>query len=125
MLEESPRIILALIAVLGMIGVAAVIARKAGLAAPAGAFTRKKRLALVETLALDARRRVAIIKCDDTEHLILLGATSEAVIDTNLTPVSEAVISETADGDAPPQTAPGFMAIADIAQKLRATSRSA
>ena len=129
MLEESPRIILALIAVLGMIGVAAVIARKAGLAAPAGAFTRKKRLALVETLALDARRRVAIIKCDDTEHLVLLGATSETVIDTNLTPVSEAIVSETADDtaddDAPPQTAPGFMAIADIAQKLRATSRSA
>ena len=125
MLEESPRIILALIAVLGMIGVAALMARKAGLAPAAGAFTRRKRLAVVETLALDARRRVAIIKCDDTEHLILLGATSEAVIENNLTPVSEAIVPETADGDAPPQIAPGFRAVADIAQKLRASSRSA
>jgi flagellar protein FliO/FliZ len=81
---EILRILFGLIAVIGMIGVAALAARKLGLASASGGLVRRRRLALVETLALDARRRVAIIKCDGAEHLIILGATSETVIDRNL-----------------------------------------
>lgn len=32
-----------------------------------------KRLALVESLTLDAQRRLVLVRLDDTEHLILLG----------------------------------------------------
>ena len=54
LLAESVRIIFALIAVLGFIGLAAVLVRKAGLISASSGFVRKKRLALVETLAVDA-----------------------------------------------------------------------
>lgn len=81
---EILRIIAALIAVIGLIGLAALAARKFGLASASGGFMRQRRLAVVETLALDARRRLAIIKCDDREHLIVLGATAETLIESDL-----------------------------------------
>lgn len=39
-----------------------------------------KRLKIEETLVLDARRRLVLVKCDKTEHLLLLGATTEQVV---------------------------------------------
>ena len=81
---ELLRIFAALIAVIGLIGLAALAARKFGLASASGGFIRQRRLAVVETLALDARRRLAIIKCDDREHLIVLGATAETLIESDL-----------------------------------------
>ncbi|MFN0025404.1 MAG: flagellar biosynthetic protein FliO [Parvularculaceae bacterium] len=70
-LLEIARLIFALIAVLGLIGLAAVAAKRLGLAGANG-FQRARRLQLVETLALDQRRRAAILKCDGREHLIVL-----------------------------------------------------
>ena len=84
MSDELARITIALIAVLGMIGGGAMLAKRFGLAAPGGALSGKRRLSIVESMALDARRRVAIIKCDETEHLILLGANGETVIDRDV-----------------------------------------
>ena len=80
LIAEVIKIFFALIAVLGMIGLLALAARKAGLASASGGFIRQRRLQLVETLALDGRRRLAIIKCDDKEHLLVLGPTGESVI---------------------------------------------
>lgn len=118
LLAESVRVIFALIAVLGFIGLAAVLVRKAGLISASSGFVRKKRLALVETLAIDARRRVAIIKCDGKEHLIILGATSETLIDKNLdTPIADAV--ET--------TAPvnPYLTLQELAKKFRPITKDA
>ena len=84
LLSEILRVTFGLVAVIGLIGLCAVIARKAGLISASGGLVRKRRLAVVETLALDARRRLAIIKCDDHEHLIVLGAAGEQVIAANL-----------------------------------------
>lgn len=105
---DFSRIFFALIAVLGMIGLCALVARKAGLAQNAVRFARRKRLALVESLALDARRRAVIIRCDGREHLVVLGPTSETLIESGLpTPAAEPVL------DAP---APSF---ADAMAKLK------
>lgn len=82
------RMFCALIAVLAMIGLCAMLARKAGLASGAGALGRRRRLHLVETIALDARRRAAILRCDGREHLVILGPASELLIESGLTPVA-------------------------------------
>lgn len=95
MSEEILRIVLALIAVIGMIGGAAMIARHMGFATKGASQGGKKRLRIIETMALDARRRVAIIKCDDKEHLIMLGAAGETVIASDLAPASSDIDSET------------------------------
>ena len=39
-----------------------------------------RRLSIVETLVVDPRRRVVIIRCDDREHVLLLGAERETVL---------------------------------------------
>ncbi|MGE0408138.1 MAG: FliO/MopB family protein [Amphiplicatus sp.] len=91
---DFSRIFFALIAVIGLIGLCAVIARKAGFASGALSIARRRRLRLVETLPLDARRRAAIICCDGREHLVILGATTETVIETNLPAAAPVVENE-------------------------------
>lgn len=94
--SEILRILFGLVTVIGMIGLAALAARKLGLASASGGFVRKRRLSVTETLALDARRRVAIIKCDDAEHLIILGANGETVVERNLDGAPDTDVDEPA-----------------------------
>jgi flagellar protein FliO/FliZ len=61
--------------VLGILVGALWVVRRYGIRLPGllgrGA-SHPSRLALVETLAIDARRSVALIRCDGAEHLLLL-----------------------------------------------------
>ncbi|MDE2029575.1 MAG: FliO/MopB family protein [Alphaproteobacteria bacterium] len=45
---------------------------------------RKRRMKIVENLALDTRRRLVIVDCDGRQHLLLLGAERDIVVETNL-----------------------------------------
>lgn len=81
------RILFAFFIVVGFIGIAAMLARRTGLAAGAKGFARERRLALVDSLAIDARRRAVILRCDGREHLILLGQAGETLIEGNLPPL--------------------------------------
>lgn len=83
-LLDFSRIFFALIAVLGMIGLCAMIAKKVGLVSGAVGLAKKRRLQIVETLPLDARRRAAIISCDGREHLVIIGQTGETLIEANI-----------------------------------------
>ncbi len=78
---DYARIILALIAVVALIGALAYAARKAGLAQNAVGGARRRRLQIAETLFLDPRRRAVILKCDGREHLIILGPAGETVVE--------------------------------------------
>lgn len=82
-LLEIARVIFALAAVVGMIGLAALAAKRLGLAGANG-FQRARRLHLVETLAFDQKRRAAILRCDGREHLIVLDAATVTVIDKDI-----------------------------------------
>jgi len=44
----------------------------------------KKRLKIVEILPLEARRKAVLIACDDKEHLVILGASGETVVETDI-----------------------------------------
>jgi flagellar protein FliO/FliZ len=63
-----------LAAVLALIWLAARAARLSGLAPRAGTG---RRLGLVETLAIDQRRRLYLVRCDGRELLVLAGGGSE------------------------------------------------
>jgi len=52
---------------------------------------RTRRVKIVESLAIDAKRRFVIVRCDEREHLLLLGGQSDIVVDTNLPPAPPAV----------------------------------
>ena len=50
---------------------------------------RNRRLAVVDTLALDQKRQLLIVRRDDVEHLILTGGPHDVVVETGI-PVPEA-----------------------------------
>lgn len=80
------KFMLALVFVLGLIGLATAVMRRMGLGFPAGSLKRpgNRRLSVVETAPLDGRRRLVLIRRDDTEHLIVLGPNSELVIESGI-----------------------------------------
>jgi flagellar protein FliO/FliZ len=70
--QEWLRAVAALLATLALIGALAYGARRLGMMqanAPS-----ERRLRLVESLMIDPRRRLVIVRWDDREHLLLLGA---------------------------------------------------
>jgi flagellar protein FliO/FliZ len=79
-LFELARMVFALVAVIALIGACAVAARRFGIGGAAPGLGRRRRLSLVETLALDARRRAAILRCDEEDHLVIFGPAGETVV---------------------------------------------
>ncbi len=79
--------IIALLLVLALIGAVAWIVRRLGVV-PVAAMTKRggRRLAITEIAAIDAKRRLVLVRRDQTEHLLLLGATNDAVVETGITP---------------------------------------
>mgnify|MGYP003671434737 FL=1 len=68
----------------------AFIVKKLGLATPTSMKSSdKRRLKMIESLPLDARRRLVIISCDNQEHLIILGANGESIVQNNILPVDD------------------------------------
>jgi len=61
----------------------------------------KRRLGVVESATIDAKRRLVLIRRDDREHLLLLGANNDAVIETGITPPSASDAPATGGGAAP------------------------
>jgi flagellar protein FliO/FliZ len=76
---------LALIFVLGLIGILAALARRMGFG-----FRRphvkggNRRLSIVEVMPVDAKRRLLLVRRDSTEHLILLGTTEDVVVEAGI-----------------------------------------
>lgn len=93
---------LALIFVLALIGVLAVAARRFGLGFPTPARTGKKgRLSVVEVLSLDAKRRLVLFRRDAKEHLVLLGAAGDVVIESGIPADDFAAVPKDSAGDEP------------------------
>ena len=79
------KFLLALLFVLGLIGGFAIIAKRAGLG-NRGPMVRgkSKRLSIIETMSLDPKRRIVLIRRDNCEHLLLIGTSSEQVIERDI-----------------------------------------
>jgi flagellar protein FliO/FliZ len=95
------RFFLALAVVIGLVLMAGAAARRFGLMPAAGALRGKgrqgRRLHLVEVRPVDTRRRLVLVRCDDREHLLLIGGTHDLVVETGIVSPAE---------DAPPLPTP-------------------
>jgi flagellar protein FliO/FliZ len=84
-LDGYLRFILALVFVLGLIGIFAALARRFGFG-----YRRPqvrgaaRRLSIVEVMPVDAKRRLVLVRRDESEHLILLGATADLVVEADI-----------------------------------------
>lgn len=78
------RFVLALLFVLGLAGLAGVLFRRFGAGAVTRSLGRARRLSVEAVLPLDARRRLVLVRCDRTEHLLLLGPGVDLVIESGI-----------------------------------------
>lgn len=97
------RFILALALVVGLVLLAGWAGRRFGLVPVAGGrrTRRGKRLGLVEVMPLDSRRRLVLVRRDDKEHLLLLSAGRDLVIETGIAaPAAPTAAEDTAPAPA-------------------------
>ncbi len=84
---DVAQAVLSLIFVLGLIGALVIIARRYGFGSPTPTMgSKNKRVVILEVTNLDAKRKLVLIRRDETEHLILLGMNGEQVIEGNIAP---------------------------------------
>ncbi|MCX7315222.1 MAG: flagellar biosynthetic protein FliO [Alphaproteobacteria bacterium] len=104
--------IIAFVFVLLLIGAAAWLVRRFGAThIDAAARGRQPRLAVIDSAAIDGRRKLIIIRRDNVEHLLMIGGPSDVVVESNI--VRGAAV---ATRDAPPPRgadAPRAMPMAD------------
>lgn len=76
----------ALVLVLGLMGGLWLLLKKAGNGfTPFFKNATKRRLSVIEVLPLDAKRKAMILRCDNSDHLIILGQTGETVVGHKIT----------------------------------------
>lgn len=91
-LDGYIRFIVALVFVLGLIGLLTWLVRKLGIGGKVAAASARggaragARLGVVEAATLDGRRKLVLIRRDDREHLVILGADGETVVERGIEP---------------------------------------
>ncbi|MBP2229320.1 flagellar protein FliO/FliZ [Azospirillum agricola] len=81
-LDQYIKFVMALLFVVLLIVAVAWLMRRIGLGGVTAGTMRHRRLGVVEVMALDAKRRLVLVRRDDREHLILLSATGDLVVES-------------------------------------------
>jgi hypothetical protein len=74
----------ALAALVAILIVVKVVRRASSGTFVAGGRNRKTRLAIMDATAVDSHRRLVLVRRDDVEHLLLIGGTSDIVVEQNI-----------------------------------------
>ena len=84
-LPTPVNFVIAFAFVLLLIGAAAWLVRRFGSTrVDAAARGRQPRLAVIDSAAVDGRRKLVIIRRDNVEHLLMIGGPSDVVVETNI-----------------------------------------
>ncbi len=87
----------ALMLVLALVGFAALAARRFGLPGwTTGNVSR--RLGVVESLMIDARHKIYLLRRDDCEHLVLVGPQGASVVESAIPAHAAPAVSPLRDG---------------------------
>ncbi|WP_340149781.1 flagellar biosynthetic protein FliO [uncultured Sneathiella sp.] len=79
------KYIVGLLVVLGLIALITLLARRFGMVPRATRDpSSPKRLSVTDVIAVDAKRRLVLVKRDDREHLLLLGPERDLVVEQNI-----------------------------------------
>src|SRR5882724_4260268 len=82
--ETYLRFILVLVFVLGLVFVLAWVLKRSGISGSA-IVGKSRRLGVIETAFLGPKHRLVLVRRDQVEHLVLIGPTSSAVVETGIT----------------------------------------
>ena len=85
-MPDTARFVVAFMLVLGLIGAGAMLWRRFGPGplSPIGPRGRQQRLAVIDAAFVDVRRRLVLIRRDNTEHLLMIGGPTDIVIEPNI-----------------------------------------
>ena len=83
-LPQILRLLAAMAFVLALMGGLALALKRLGLGGTPVVAPHKKRLKLIESMALDSRRRAVLFQRDNKQHLVILGPNSETVVETDI-----------------------------------------
>lgn len=86
------RFIVALGLVILLIGAIAWFARFFGFSSPLKRGAKIRRLGIIDSIAIDAKRRLILVSRDDMEHLLCVGGETDLVIEQSIksvVPLSE------------------------------------
>ena len=117
-LGPNGKYILTILLVLALVGLVAWLLRQFSAARRAlsgSARNRQPRLALLDHINVDARRKLVLIRRDNVEHLILIGGPTDVVVEMNIVratpvaPLARTVRPDEVGSEAPlaPGTEPG------------------
>jgi flagellar protein FliO/FliZ len=114
-LPTSVNFVIAFAFVLLLIGAAAWLVRRFGATQiDAAARGRQPRLAVIDSAAVDGRRKLVIIRRDNVEHLLMIGGPSDVVVETNIVRGGAAATRDTTPArNGAPETMPRAMPIPD------------
>ena len=119
-LAEYFRFFLALGFVLVLIAGLAALVRRTGFGerlATSPGSSGARRLSLVEVRPLDAKRKLVLLRRDDREHLVLLGAGSDLLIESDI-PAPPVIPADTPESDGAAEAAPQNV-VTRLASKLK------
>jgi flagellar protein FliO/FliZ len=95
-LPTSVNFVIAFVVVLALIGAATWLVRRLGATRlEAGGRNRQPRLAVIDSAAVDGRRKLVIIRRDNVEHLLMIGGPTDVVVETNIMRAAAAAARET------------------------------
>ena len=80
------RFVASLLLVLGLIVACLWAIRRFGLSGSILGAGQRRRLRIIETLPVDAKNRLVLVRLDDREHLLLIGASSSAIVERDIVP---------------------------------------
>src|SRR5437870_3203704 len=75
---------IAFVVVLALIGALAWAVRRFGATRLDAARARQPRLAVIDSAAVDGRRKLVIIRRDNVEHLLMIGGPTDVVVETSI-----------------------------------------
>jgi flagellar protein FliO/FliZ len=102
-METYARFLIGLVFVLALILALAWVARQLKLVPGALKMPRNgpRRLSVIEAASVDAKRRLVLVRRDNVEHLVLLGPTSETIVETGITPPASSMPASPSTGEPP------------------------
>lgn len=77
---------IAFVLVLGLIGITALILKRFGGGMPTsgGGRNRQPRLSVLDSAVVDSKRKLVLVRRDNSEHLLLIGGPTDVVVETNI-----------------------------------------
>ena len=77
---------------------------------------RNRRLAIIDSMALDPKRQLVLVRRDNVEHLVLLGGTADLVVETGINPSAAAEMLKRPRAQTPDSEVPRLKPVATLAE---------